>query len=31
MEEFTEEWYEGFMVEWEKAMNHYLGTGNKIA
>ena len=31
MEEFTEDWYEGFMVEWEKAMNHYLDTGHKIA
>ena len=31
MEEFTEDWYEGFMVEWEKAMNHYLDKGNKIS
>jgi len=31
MEEFSEDWYEGFMVEWEGAMNHYLKTGNKIA
>ena len=31
MEEFTEKWYEAFMVEWEKAMNHYLDTGKKIA
>lgn len=31
MEEFTEQWYEGFMREWEKQMNHYLETGNKIA
>jgi len=31
MEGFTEDWYEGFMVEWEKAMNHYLETGEKIA
>jgi len=31
MEEFTEDWYEGFMVEWEKQMNHYLDTGNMIA
>ena len=31
LKEFTEEWYSGFMVEWEKAMNHYLDTGNKIA
>ena len=31
MEEFTEEWYEGFMVEWENAVNHYLDTGTKIA
>ena len=31
MEEFTEEWYSDFMEKWEKAMNHYLDTGNKIA
>ena len=31
IEQFTAEWYEGFMVEWETAMNHYLATGNKIA
>ncbi len=31
MEEFTEDWYEAFMVDWEKAMNHYLNTGEKIA
>ena len=31
IEEFTEDWYEGFMAGWEKAMNHYLDTGNKIA
>jgi hypothetical protein len=31
MEEFTEDWYEGFMVEWENAMNYYLNTGEKIA
>ena len=31
LEEFTEDWYEGFMVEWEKAMNHYLETGKMIA
>ena len=31
MEEFTEEWYKDYMVEWEKAMNHYLDTGKKIA
>ena len=31
IEEFTEDWYEGFMVEWEKAMNHYLDTGQRIA
>ena len=30
MEEFTEGWYEGFMLEWEKQMNYYLDTGNKI-
>ncbi len=31
MKEFTEDWYEGFMVEWEQQMNHYLRTGSKIA
>ena len=31
LEEFTENWYESFMLEWEKAMNHYLETGKKIA
>ena len=30
MEEFAEEWYEGFMLEWERQMNHYLKTGRKI-
>ena len=30
LEEFTEDWYKDFMVEWEKAMNHYLDTGNKL-
>ena len=30
VEEFTSEWYEGFMMEWEKQMNHYLDTGNKV-
>lgn len=31
MEEFTQQWYSAFMVAWEKAMNHYLDTGYKIA
>lgn len=31
LEEFTEDWYEGFMGEWEEQMNHYLDTGDKIA
>ncbi len=31
LEEFTEVWYEHFMLDWEKAMNHYLSTGEKIA
>ena len=31
MEGFTEKWYEDFMTEWEKQMNYYLDTGNKIA
>jgi hypothetical protein len=31
MEEFTENWYKNFMIEWERAMNHYLKTGGIIA
>jgi hypothetical protein len=31
MKEFTEKWYEAFMIDWEKAMNHYLDTGSIIA
>ena len=30
LEEFTEERYEGFILEWEKQMNHFLDTGKKI-
>jgi hypothetical protein len=30
LKEFTHEWYVDFMKNWEKAMNHYLNTGNKI-
>lgn len=30
MEEFTRDWYVDFMVEWEKHMNYYLDTGNKL-
>jgi len=31
MDEFTEDWYKGFMMEWERAMNHYVNTGQMIA
>ena len=31
MEKFTEDWYKDFMIEWEKAMNHYLSTGEMVA
>ena len=31
LKEFTSEWYENFMQEWEDAMNHYLKTGERIA
>lgn len=31
LEDFTEEWYRGFMQGWELALNHYLKTGDKIA
>jgi hypothetical protein len=30
VEAFTQEWYEDFMLSWQKAMNHYLKTGRKI-
>ena len=28
---FTTKWYEGFMQGWEKAMNHYLETGELLS
>lgn len=31
MKEFTYEWYVNFMKGWEKAVNHYLNTGEKLA
>ena len=31
MEEFTKEWYQGFMEEWEQQLNYYLKAGKKIA
>ncbi len=31
LEDFTEEWYRGFMAGWELALNHYLETGEKIS
>ena len=31
LSDFTEEWYLDFMVQWEKALNHYLSTGEKIS
>ncbi|MEN8251471.1 MAG: hypothetical protein ABFS32_21280 [Bacteroidota bacterium] len=31
LEEFTKDWYEKFMSDWENAMNHYLDTGKMIA
>jgi hypothetical protein len=30
LREFTAEWYGKFMVDWENAMNHYLGTGKRL-
>ena len=30
LEEFTADWYRGFMKEWEDAMNHYLTSGQMI-
>jgi hypothetical protein len=29
--EFTEQWYERFMLEWEAQINYYLDTGNMLA
>ena len=31
LDEFTEEWYQDFMKNWERALNHYLSTGQKVA
>jgi hypothetical protein len=31
LESFTADWYEQFMIDWEKAINHYLLTGRKIS
>lgn len=31
LQEFTHKWYVDFMTGWEKAMNHYLSTGKKLA
>jgi len=31
VQDFTEEWYKTFMLDWEKAMNHYLNAGEIIA
>jgi hypothetical protein len=30
LEEISEEWYKNFMRNWERAMNHYLATGNLL-
>lgn len=30
LQDFTEAWYRGFMERWEKALNHYLATGNRL-
>lgn len=31
VEEFTEEFYRGFMEAWEARLNHYLATGKRLA
>ena len=31
LREFTSDWYENFMKEWEDALNHYLTTGEMIS
>ena len=31
LKEFTVDWYRNFMENWERAMNHYLSTGEMIA
>lgn len=28
--DFTDEYYQGFMIEWETRMNHYLETGDTL-
>lgn len=30
MSKFTHDWYAKFMMEWEKQMNYYLETGNRL-
>jgi hypothetical protein len=31
LDECSQEWYENLMLHWEKAMNHYLATGQLIS
>jgi hypothetical protein len=31
LRQFTSDWYENFMKEWEDALNRYLTTGQKIS
>lgn len=31
LEQFTSDWYENFMKEWEDALNYYLTTGSRIS
>ena len=31
LEEFTEAWYRDFMERWERTLNHYLSTGEKLS
>lgn len=31
LKEFTQQWYVDFMQGWEKALNHYLTTGEKLS
>lgn len=30
MKNFTSEWYQAFMIEWQDELNHFLTTGKKL-
>jgi hypothetical protein len=31
LKSFTRQWYENFMLEWQKELNHFLSTNEKLA